>query len=56
MRGDPSSRSGGATSTTYTRALQKKAKYMVKQFPVGTKVRFMQDGAGVGISKLVENS
>ena len=57
MRGDPSSKRGGATSEsmTYIRVLQENVKYMVKQFPVGTKVWFMQDGAGIHRGLVVQN-
>ena len=40
---------------TYIRVLGENAKYTVKQFPVGTKVRFMQDGAGIHRGLVVQN-
>ena len=40
---------------TYIRVLQENVKYMVKQFPVVTKVWFMQDRAGIDRGLVVQN-
>jgi len=55
LHGDPGARKGGASSLKYLRLLKSWLPNLVRQFPHGSTVCFMQDGAGIHRGTLVRN-
>lgn len=55
LYGDPGARTGGASSLKYLWLLKSWLPDLVRQFPHGTTIYFMQDGAGIYSKTLVKN-